>query len=240
MGSKTKSKSEISSRLGTRLRGKLASAYSQRGTHQSKLWYVFSPKTGRDWVLRGTLEWGHFLLVEADPDISDVDYSPPSEIVRVGDDDHATTLDAVVTFKNGSIEWREIKWSDETNGDIRSLHQWEAQVEAASRTGARYVRYSEKEIYACPQLIANWTRIVAWLAAVRGRSLYSERMEVVAMLDANGTVSLGDIQRLGAAESGACRVAAALKGIQDGHFIADLTNAPLSINTLISRVEAAK
>ena len=239
MGSKTKS--QTSSRLGTRLRGKLASAYTERGTHQSKLWYVFSPKTSRDWVLRGTLEWGHFLLVEADPGISDVDYSPPSEIVRVGDDDHATTLDAVVTFKDGSIEWREIKWSDETeNGDIRSLHQWEAQVEAASRSGARYVRYSEKEIYACPQLIANWTRVVAWLAAVRGRSLYSEHLEIVAMLDAHGTVSLGDIQRLGVVESGACRVAAALKGIQDGHFIADLTNAPLSINTLVSRAEPAE
>lgn len=236
----SKTKSQTSSRLGSRLRGKLASAYSGRGTHQSKLWYVYSPKTGRDWVLRGNLEWGHFLLVEADLDIRDVDYSPASEIVRVGDDDHATTLDAVVTFRNGAIEWREIKWSDETKGcDTRTLHQWEAQVEAASRSGARYVRYSEKEIYACPQLIANWTRVVAWLAAVRGRSLYSESLEIVAMLDAHGIVSIGDIQLFGAAESGACRVAAALKGIQDGHFNADLRNAPLSINTLISRAEVA-
>lgn len=65
------------SRLGTKLRGKLAEDYSSRGYHKSTLWYVYSPRTDRDWILKGDLEWGHFLLAESDPHISKIDYAPP-------------------------------------------------------------------------------------------------------------------------------------------------------------------
>lgn len=224
-------------RLGTRLRGRLAEAYSARGHHKSSLWYVYSPRMDRDWVLRSDPEWGHFLLAESDPRISSVDYAPATEIVRVGDQDHATELDAVVTFRDGLVEWREIKSSESLKTlDIRARHQWEAQAEAAFRMGVRYVRYTEQEIYACPQRIANWSRVVAWLAAVRGRSLYSEHIEIVSMLDARGSISIGDIQELGSGPEIACYVAAALKGVQDGLFSSDLDDKPLSKNTIIKGV----
>jgi len=234
----TSAKSKTGSRLGTKLRGKLAAAYSDRGLHLSNLWYVYSPKTDRDWVLRSDLEWGHFLLAESDPDIKDIDYNPSSELVRIGDDNHATTLDAIVRFGDGSIEWREIKRSDAIrNGDIRSLQQWEAQVEAASRAGVRYTRYTEREIYACPQRIANWIRVIAWLSAVRGRSIHSESIEIAASLHARGSMSIGEIQDLASGEEGPCFVAAAFKGIQDGIFTSDLNEKPLSRNSLIKAAE---
>lgn len=221
-------------RLGTRLRGKLAEAYSARGHHESSLWYVYSPRTDRDWVLRSDPEWGHFLLAESDPRIRTIDYAPAAEIVRVGDEDQATELDAIVTFKDGVVEWREIKSSDSIKRlDIRAQHQWKAQAEAAFRNGVRYVRCTEQEIYARPQRIANWSRVIAWLAAVRGRSLYSQRIEIVSLLNARGSVCIGDIQELGSGPEIACYVAAALKGVQDGLFTSDLDEKPLSKNTVI-------
>lgn len=228
------------SRLGTRLRGKLADAYSARGHHTSSLWYVYSPRTDRDWVLSSSLEWSHFLLAESDPHIALIDYSPTTEVVRVGDDDHATKLDAVVTYKDGLIEWREIKHSDASEIDLRAKHQWEAQAEAALQKGVRYKRYTEEEIYSCPQKIANWSRVIAWLAAVRGRSLHLERIQVVTLLDAAGSASIGEIQKLGTSSETASLVAATLKGIQDGLFVSDLDKKPLSRNTLIKRVEGER
>lgn len=226
-------------RLGTRLRGKLAEAYSARGHHKSSLWYVYSPRTDRDWVLRSDLEWGHFLLAESDPLISIIDYAPAPDIVRVGDEDHATVFDAKIIFKDGGDEWRDIKSSDSIkNLDIKTQHQWEAQTEAALKNRVRYVRLTEQEIYACPQRIANWARVIAWLSAVRGRSLYQQHLEVVALLNARGSVSLGEIHQLGSGPESACYIAAALKGVQDGLFISDLDKKPLNKNTLIKCVES--
>jgi len=225
-------------RLGTRLRGKLAEAYSARGHHLSSLWYVYSPKTDKDWVLKGNLEYFHFLLAESDTNISTIDYAPPPEIVRVGNDDHATEFDAKITYKDGSIEWREVKHFNSIEKlDIRSQHQWEAQVEAALRKGEEYVRYTEKEIFACPQWIYNWSRIIPWLAAVRGRSLHQQHIEVVALLNAHGSVSLGEIEQLGTGPESALFVAAILKCVQDGLFISNLNEKPLNINTKFKCVE---
>lgn len=227
-------------RLGTRLRGRLAEAYSSRGHHKSSLWYVYSPRTDRDWVLRSDPEWGHFLLAESDPRIATIDYAPAREIVRVGDEDQATELDAIVTYKDGVVEWREIKSSEDElkKLDVRARHQREAQAEAAFRKGARYVRYTERQIYACPQKIINWSRVVAWLAAVRGRSLYFERVEIASLLKAHGPVSIGEIKELGSGPEVACYVAAALKGVQDGIFTSDLDDKPLNKNTIIQSVES--
>ncbi len=235
----TSSKSHTGARLGTRLRGKLAAAYSARGHHMSDLWYVYSPKTDRDWVLRSDLEWSHFLLAESDPTIKDIDYAPNPEIALVGDDYVGTTLDAVVTYIDGLIEWREIKPSDAVkNGDTRTRSQWEAQSETASRAGVRYVRFTEIEIFACPQLIENWTRVNAWLSAVRGRSLFAQQVEIVAILNVRGTVSIGEIQDLASpVDERACYVAAALKGVQNGQFVSDLREKPLSRRTVIKLAE---
>ncbi len=235
----TTSEKHSGARLGTRLRGKLTKDYLARGHHKSSLWYVYSPRTNRDWILKSDLEWGHFLLAESDPRISNIDYAPVPEIANVGDEDHATELDAIVTFKDGVVEWREIKSSDSIkNLNIRTQHQWEAQAEAAFQTGVKYLRFTEQEIFACPQRIANWSRVIAWLSSVRGQSLYPPHLEVVALLNARGSVSLGEIHQLGSGSESTCYIAAALKGVQDGLFISNLDEKPLNKNTLIKFVES--
>lgn len=220
-------------RLGTRLRGKLAEAYSVRGHHKSGLWYAYSPRTDRDWVLKGSFAWWHLLLAESDPRISTIDYAPPPQIMRVGDEDRETALSAIATFKDGVVEWREV-----TTANSKTQHQWQAKAEAALQYGVRYVRLTEREIFACPQRIANWARIIAWLSAVRGRSIYQQHLEVVALLNARGCVSLGEIQQLGSGPESACYIAAALKAVQDGLFNSDLDEKPLNKNTLIKSPES--
>jgi hypothetical protein len=220
-------------RLGTRLRGKLAEAYSVRGHQKASLYYVYSPRTDHDCVLKGNLHWGHFLLAESDPRISTINYAPAPQLVRVAEEDLEIELSAIATFKDGVVEWREVKDADATKNP-----KLKAQAEAALQNGVRYVRLTEREIYACPQRIANWSRVIAWLSAVRGRSIFQEHLEVVALLNARGCVSLGEVYQLGSGPECACYVAAALKAVQDGFFISDLDEKPLNKHTLIKCLES--
>ncbi len=224
-------------RLGTRMRGKLAAPYDDRGHHLSNLWYVYSPKMRADVVLRSDLEWAHYVFAESDPDVVVVDYSPTSEVARVGDQDIGTTLDAIVTFRNGVVEWREIKRSEDVDStDVRVQAQFEGQLAAAARVHARYRRLTEKEIFVCPQRISNWSRVLAWLSAVRGRALVDEQNTIATLIHVRGVVSVADIIAASGDSDSACLIAAAFKGVQDGLYRSDLDEHPLSGATIISGV----
>jgi hypothetical protein len=220
-------------KLGTQLRGKLTDAYAARGRSRSKLPYTYSPRMQCDVVLRSLLEFAHFVLAESDPQITKIDYAPEKQIANVQDDVLGTIVDAVVELKDGTIEWREIKHSGKL--DKRSEHQLQAQAEAAYREGVRYCRFSEKEIFACPQRIDNWIEVIAWLTSVRDRPSYEFDTAVADLLRRNGTVTIDEIQRLGRTRpESTCFVAAAFRKVQSGDYVSDLDFKPLTSKTIIS------
>jgi len=150
---------------------------------------------GRDVVLPSELEYWHFILLESDPSVLSVDYTPPKKIALVGDDVHGTILDAVVIFKDGSIEWREVKYSNDTHK--RTVHQQQAQEESAYQEGAIYRRFTEREIFSCGSIkLLNWMEIVAWLSAVRDRPTLEFDLAVSRLLKQNGSASISEIQAL--------------------------------------------
>lgn len=75
------------------------------------------------------------------------------------------------------------------------------------------------------------------MTAVRGRSLYLERVAILALLDSRGSASIADIQELGTGPESSCFVAAAFKGVQDGIFYCNLDDKPLSKNTIITCIK---
>ncbi|NMF88110.1 hypothetical protein [Aromatoleum petrolei] len=223
-----------SGRLGTRLRHKLAEAYSIANDNQSKLWYVFSPRSDRDWVLKGNLQWGHFLWVESDATVKTVEYGGVEHSVSVGEQMLLTRFDAVLTFKDGRIEYREILESTSLDGlSSASQLKWEEKVAAAVKVGVLYRRCTDRDIFACPQKIMNWQRVIAWLSALRGNTLVSENIAVSALIHANGGATLGDIRALGSAAEQPALVAAAFRGVLSGVFRADLERAPVTDDTFI-------
>lgn len=220
-------------RLGTRLRGKLAEAYAARGHLTSKLGYAYSPRAKQDVVLKSELEFWHFVLAESDPNIVSVDYNPGKEIASVANDVHGTVLDAVVELKDGTTEWREIKYSDDVQ--TRTKHQEEAQAEAAYQASAVYRRFTEVDIYSCPQRLSNWVEVIAWLSSVRDRPTLEYDLAVQRLLQSRGIVTLAELQSLGnSRQQGTCYVAAAFRKLQEGRFFSDLDIRPLTPGTLIS------
>jgi hypothetical protein len=224
-------------RLGTQFRGKLADAYGQRGGYDSNLWYVYSPRTACDWVLKSDLEWDHFVLAEADPTIKDIDYSPAPLRERLDDGRiYETTLDATIVHTDDSIEWREIKYAEASNKkeETRNRLQQEAQSKAAQRAGVAYTRWTEHEIRSNFQKLANWRRIIVWLAATRERSLAAYQTDIACLLDRRHVVTLGEIEDQWGEPAFPLYAAALFRCLQQDSYLSDLDIKPLSRLTRIS------
>lgn len=223
-------------RLGTRFRGKLAAAFGQRNHNASNLWYVYSPRTNSDWVLRSDLEWDHFVLAESDPLIKSVDFNPEPVVGTLDDGvPYRTILDAVVTYVDGTVEWREIKPAASSNGReaTRTARQLQAQTAAAIAAGVRYSRWSEIELHANPVRLANWRRAVSWMAGARDYSLALQSTELGGYLRLRTSLTLADLQQLVGDAAFPLFVAAAFRAIQRGDIASDLDQRPLSRNSIL-------
>ncbi|WP_151639085.1 PDDEXK family nuclease [Noviherbaspirillum aerium] len=220
-------------RLGTQFRGKLTLAYGQRGKYGSNLWYVYSPRTKRDWVLHSNLEYDHFVLTEADPTVRSVNYAPDPITIKSDEGDTRTTIfDAEVIRQDGSTEWREVKSLYDTTS--RNLRQRETQTIAASIAGVTYCRYTEEQLHTNSVLLENLRRVLAWVSAARDRSLASYYLEVAATLDARRSIVLGELYALGNERDYPLYLAAVMQGVLDGRLISDIATHTLSKATLVS------
>lgn len=219
-----------STRLGTQFRGKLAAEYGHRGVAPNSLWYVYSPRTRSDWVLRSDLEWDHFIMAESDARIAACNYRPERPVVNIG----GKSVDAIVTYNDGSIEWRHIRaGADEPAPAFVADQEHDECVSAAKAAGCTYVVWSEGRIRHNQILLANWRRVVAWLAAARDHSLAMYQEELAMAIRAEGHLTLGQIEAQFGEASFALYAAAAFSELQRGRYRSDLDNVHLSRHTVI-------
>lgn len=203
-------------RMGTRMRGALADAYGTRGRSHAELTYAYSAKTGKDVVLRTSLEYGHFLLCEALPEIDSVDYG-----ANASSGNEEPAFDAVVTFATGELQGRFIRAESESN----------LSFEIERLNPKPFVVMTEQEIYRNPVLIRNWNRVVPYLAQVRDVPLQNYIRSVAALIKSERIVSLRKVLNMGAADESAFYAAAAFRAEQKGILYSDLDSLPLSLNT---------
>ena len=221
-------------RLGTRMRGALAEAYGARGHSKSGLWLLYSPKANKDVVLQSDLKFGHFLLVESDPNIVSVDYTPAARLQNYAGEGAATIVDAEITLRSGTVVWREIKRSEDVeNGATgRSNLQLLIQIRAAEGVAARHELLTEKEIYANPLRIRNWMRIVPWIAQAREWPLLENASKVAALMRRKVHVTLGEVLDLGDGRDNALYAAALFRAVQRGCYDSDLDEHSLTIRSV--------
>lgn len=227
------SSSKKGTRLGTQLRGKLQQGYQQRGKSRYSLWYVYSPKARRDFVLHGDLRYGHFLQVESDPDVHFVDYAPHPRLASLIGDELSDCIDAEIRLVDGTVVWRCIR-SEATAGKVSSaIANLQLLISQRALKGlpARIETFTEQEVYAQPQRIQNWSRLIPWVAQAREWPLHEFGNEVAVLLHTHGEVLLQDVMALGEAEQQGLYIAALLQGVQFGHFASDLNDRPFSLLT---------
>jgi len=215
-------------RLGTQLRGKLQKDYTRRGKSRYSLWYVYSPKAQRDFVLHGDLRYGGFLHAESDPAIRFVDYAPHDRVARIVGEELAALVDIELHLADGSTVWRSVRPSDSAVATADPLKNLRLLVEQRIHKDlpTRVEALTEREIYAKPQRIQNWNRLIPWLAQAREWPLHEVGSEVATLLHVRGDVLLQDVLALGDGEHQGLYVAALLHGVQFGQFRSDLDDRP--------------
>ena len=220
--------------LGTQFRGKLAAAYGQRGVGPNSLWYVYSPRSQSDWVLRSDLEWDHFVLAESDPTIVSCSYEPAQYSVPFDGQMVDIPVDAVITYRDGSLEWRQVRFAG-SERDVQSplTHQLNERVAAARHAGVAYRLWTEETIRRNAIRLANWRRAIAWMAAARDRSLVAYQDELRRALRSESVLTLGQIEAKFGEASFGLYAAAAFGELQRGTYISNIDEMPLSLHTVI-------
>jgi hypothetical protein len=148
---------------------RLKEAVGSRGKLSFNLWYVYSPKNQRDWVLDSDLAYDYYVYLESHPDVASYDLQLEPELVKVGPDNHRTTFDANVFFRDGSREEWEFKNSDELADEsaIRAQQQRDAQIASAEERGTIARTRTELELEPVQQRLQNWRRMLTPMSRAR-------------------------------------------------------------------------
>lgn len=221
------------SRLGTQFRGKLAASYGHRGKALNSLWYVYSPRTKRDWVLRSDLEWDHFFIAEFDLDIARCDYAPDNRTVALPDGNVDVPVTVVVTYKTGEIGYRHIFYSQDDRKRSSDPKQVARLIELASTAGMRYESWTEIDIRRNPVELANMRRIVAWLSAAREHSLAGYSAEIASMFRSQEKFTFADVERIFGEAAFPLYAASVFQDLLHGIYKIDIDTASLSPETVI-------
>ncbi len=164
------------------IRAAIMAAFGARGDGLSNLWLLESYRAGRKWALRSDSEFIHAVLAEIDPRIRTINLAPEPVIVRVLENDHQTTFDAIIEFVDGRRECREIKTDPDEEPDTRSQIQKEAQAVAVRRMDAEYVRMYGTQMIQNPQRFWNGVRILRFVNAAKTYPLEEYRESIATRL----------------------------------------------------------
>lgn len=153
--------------LKSSLRKSVLKTYRARGRSVSNLWLVYSVKTNSDWILpsdRQLIHWLYFL--EINPDVESFNLAPEPVLSADKDEVRATELDAIVTYRDGSIAWHEVKAGKESN-DPSHLSQKQAQINAAAKAHRKYKRFNDIDLAPIVKISLRWLMAISYAAAIR-------------------------------------------------------------------------
>jgi hypothetical protein len=222
----------------TRLRQAIFAALRQRGGDDYNLWLVYSARNDVERLLRSDAEYFHFLTLEFDPLVKSFELAPEPVIVRIDDEDRKTTFDAVVRFRDGHSECREIKSepapAEPIEPAVRELLQRQAQEQAAKQFGATYCRIHLTDLVPFQTRILNTQRMMRFLTAARRRSLDALRNEVLLRFHRQRTaLTLGTVLDGFASSQHALAMAATLSLVQRHHLRMDIDHALVTLRTMV-------
>lgn len=108
-------------------------------------WYSFSPKLKRNVYLFSDLEYEHWLLVEANPQILDFCEQPLEVTSLINGKMKNSIFDMWIKYADGKQEFREIKYSFELN-KAKVIDQVTVQQDWCNENGYKHSVQTENEI----------------------------------------------------------------------------------------------
>ncbi|HZW23989.1 MAG TPA: TnsA endonuclease N-terminal domain-containing protein [Gallionella sp.] len=168
-----------------------------RGSYGNNLWQAYSPKLGRNVKLYSDLEYHHWILVEATPEIVTFCEQPIKMMSRVEGRDRASYIDMWVQWKDGSEQYRELKYAkDIARIDNKPFlrRQLAIQESWCNRHDIEHLVITDELVHANKLLLRNWRLILSILANAKGIDLRKYQHTILSMIESEGRISIGNLQ----------------------------------------------
>lgn len=204
----------------------------RQGRYGNNLWCAWSPKLQRLVHLHSDLEYHHWILVEANPDIITFCEQPVKMRAHVDGRDRASIVDMWAQWRDGIEEYREIKYlkdmaTIESNPDLR--RQLDIQRAWCSRHKMAHAIFTEKQIFAKPLFLKNWKLVLSLLSSARVEQTALLEDRAQRLIADKGSMSLRDLlghfpsDRVFTAQSAIFRL------VHRGHLAAPLAERELTL-----------
>lgn len=165
-----------------------------RGCYGSEYWEVYSPKLGRDVRLYSNVEWMHWLLLEADPNVIAF-CEQPLRMLGVAGQKGDSYIDIWVLFADGSEEYREIKLSKDINSE-RSRRQISIQKKWCERNDFVHRVVTDADLKDFKVQIENCKEYIGFIPhkiSYRHKELQKSIADIVAC---HGSIKIKDLLKI--------------------------------------------
>lgn len=150
------------------LRRSVREVYRARSKGNSNLWLIYSVKTNKDWILTSDRQLIHWLYyLESACDVVSFDLASEPVLSIDGREARKTELNAIAVFKDGHIEWHEIKAEARPNSSDRS--QLLSQAAAAANEGVKYVVFDDRDFRPIARIALRWLKPLGFAEVLRGQ-----------------------------------------------------------------------
>lgn len=208
----------------------------RRGSYGNNQWINFSPKLDRRVCLYSDLEYFHWLLVEATPEIETYCEQPLEMRSLLHGRDARSIIDMWVRFRDGTEEYREVKYEKDlvdAVGRHRVARQLDVQRAWCNRRQVRHVVMKESGILANPLLLENWRAIITHLTIHRGLTTAGIESSIRKFLAGSGPKSISELSRRFVGPSPLQVHTAAFRLLHRGAVVAPLDTQPLSYRIVL-------
>lgn len=152
--------------LKSQQRTNIKKAYSARGKGEGNLWLVYSVKTNSNWILPSDRQLIHWLCLESDPQVKSFDLAPQQIISHDGNETRATELDAIVFFKDGRIQWHEVKAGTDKK-EPSNQSQFNAQAAAAAKEHVEYKIINDTYLKPREKVALRWLKPLGYADVIK-------------------------------------------------------------------------
>ena len=202
-----------------------------RRSNTSDVWVGDFPKLRRRAHVEGTQRFCFVITkLEAEPTVASyiVDIAEIAKITGLSTNDRS--VDFVVTFRSGQVEW----WCIQDDEEVRQPSEKRINCSRlAKEAGAKYRYISTREIQNSQILLDNWLQLIRAINAARARDIsrISARIAIQRSLEQHGAMSIGRLATTADSDS-AIALAAIGELLQTGAIVADIDDEPLLYNAI--------
>jgi hypothetical protein len=197
----------------------------------SNLWQVYSPKINRRLKLFSDMDYHHWILVEATPDIVAFCERPVEVLGLLDGKSSSSYINMWILWRNGTEEYRTLIRAnkiEEIENRPKLKRQLDVQRSWCQRREVIYNIITDQEIYANKLLLHNWQQVLTHVTVTKDLELSVLQKTIRKVVVDEGSISLFSLNQRFQGVHPTAIMAAVFRLIHAGQLDAPLDQVELS------------